>query len=92
MTPWVRPIRSGQPFIRRSLEIALATGDLTWVAYSHRALISSRLFCGDPLQDVCKDAEQGVAFAEASGFELLGRKLGSAKKFGAQPDGARQGE
>jgi PAS domain S-box-containing protein len=67
-TPWVLPIRSGEPFIRRALEIALATGDLTWVTYSHRALVLSRYFCGDPLQEVCKDAEQAIAFAEASGL------------------------
>jgi predicted ATPase/signal transduction histidine kinase len=81
VTPWVRPIRSGQPFILRSLEIALATGDLTWVAYSHHALVSSRLFSGDPLQEVCKDAEQAVALAEASGFRLLGAQLAAQRTF-----------
>jgi len=75
VTPWVRPIRSGQAFIRRALEIALATGDLTWVAYSHHALVSLRLFSGDPLQEVRNDAEQGVAFAEALGFKILGANM-----------------
>jgi PAS domain S-box-containing protein len=68
VTPWVLPIRSGEPFIRRALEIALATGDLTWVTYSHRALVLSRYFSGDPLREVCKEAEQAIAFAEASGL------------------------
>src|SRR5262249_6951291 len=58
VTPWVRPIRSGLPFMRRSLEIASATGDLTWVSYSHQTQVLTRLFCGDPLRDVCKDTEQ----------------------------------
>jgi predicted ATPase/signal transduction histidine kinase len=75
VTPWVRPIRSGLPFIRRGLEIALATGDLTWVTYAHHGLVALRLFSGDPLQEVCKEAEQGVAFAEASGFELFGADM-----------------
>jgi predicted ATPase/signal transduction histidine kinase len=79
--PWVRPIRSGQPFLRRSLEIALATGDMTWVTYSHHALVSSRLFGGGSLQEVCKDAEQGIAFAEASGFELIGSSLAVQRDF-----------
>jgi PAS domain S-box-containing protein len=79
VTPWVRPIRSGQPFIRRSLETALATGDLTWVTYSHHALVSSRLFSGDPLEEVCRDAEQGVAFAKAWGFELIGSQLAAQR-------------
>jgi PAS domain S-box-containing protein len=81
VTPWVRPIRSAQPFIHRSLEIASATGDLTWVTYSHHALVSSRLFSGDPLPEVCRDAEHGVAFAEASGFELLGSQLAAQRNF-----------
>jgi hypothetical protein len=71
VTPWVRAIRSGLPFIRRALETGLATGDVTWVTYANSALASVRLFCGDPLREVCKDTEQGLAFAEASGFELL---------------------
>ena len=79
VTPWVRPIRSGQPFLRRSLEIASATGDLTWVTYSHHALVSLRLFSGDPLQEICKDAQQGVEFAMASGFELFSAQLAAQR-------------
>ena len=75
VTPWIRPIRSGQSFSRRALEIALATGDLTWAAYSHHALISLRLFSGDPLQEVCNDAEQGLAFAEALDFKIIHANL-----------------
>jgi predicted ATPase/signal transduction histidine kinase/GAF domain-containing protein len=69
VTPWARPIRSGQSFMSRALKIALATGDLAWVTYTHRSLLSARLFCGHPLQEVRKDAEHGMAFAEVSGFE-----------------------
>jgi PAS domain S-box-containing protein len=79
--PWVRPIRSAQQFLRRSLKIALATGDLTWVAYSHHALISSRLFSGDPLQDICQDADAGIAFANASGFELFSAQLAAQRNL-----------
>jgi hypothetical protein len=79
VTPWVRPIRSGQTFVRRALEIALATGDLTWAAYSHHALVSLRLFSGEPLQEVCKDAEQGLAFTKALGFDLLGSNLAAQR-------------
>ncbi|WP_035664315.1 AAA family ATPase [Bradyrhizobium sp. Ec3.3] len=81
VTPWVRPIRSGLPFIRRSLETGLATGDLSWVGYSHAAHVSARLFCGDPLRDVCKDIEQGLAFARAWGFELIRALLSVYRTF-----------
>jgi len=81
VTPWVLPIRSGQPYIRRSLEVAQANGDWTWASYCHHALLSLRLFSGDSLRDVCKDAEEGLAFAEASGFELLVAHMTAQKDF-----------
>ncbi|SDS53730.1 AAA family ATPase [Bradyrhizobium canariense] len=76
VTPWIRPIRSGQPFMHRSLEVSLAAGDLAFAAYSHRGLVSVRLFCGDPLQEVCRDAERGLTFfSQNSGFDLLAEFL-----------------
>src|SRR5262249_49921180 len=79
--PWVRPIRSGLQFIRGALDTALATGDLTWVTYSHFALVSIRLFCGDPLREICKDTEHGLAFAEGSYFELLAAVFSVHRNF-----------
>jgi PAS domain S-box-containing protein len=70
VTPWIRPIRSGQPFMQRGLKMCLAAGDLAFAAYSHRGLVSVGLFCGDPLREVCRDAEQALAFAETSGIRL----------------------
>jgi PAS domain S-box-containing protein len=70
VTPWIRPIRSGQPFMQRGLKMSLAAGDLAFAAYSHRGLVSVGLFCGDPLREVCRDAEQALAFAEGSGIRL----------------------
>jgi PAS domain S-box-containing protein len=70
VTPWIRPIRSGQPFMQRGLKMSLAAGDLAFAAYSHRGLVSVGLFCGDPLREVCRDAEQALAFAENSGIRL----------------------
>jgi PAS domain S-box-containing protein len=70
VTPWVRPIRSGRPFIQRGLAISLAVGDLAFAAYSYRGLLSMGLFCGEPLADLCLHAEQALAFADASGLRL----------------------
>jgi predicted ATPase/signal transduction histidine kinase len=81
VTPWVLPIRSGQPLLRRALEIASATGDLTWVGYAHHAMIASRLFCGDPLQEICKDVEGRAAFSEAAGFRLISEFLEIQRQF-----------
>jgi PAS domain S-box-containing protein len=82
VTPWIRPIRSGQPLMQRALKVSLTSGDLAFAAYSHRGLVSVRLFCGDPLQDVCRDAEQGLAFfTQTSGFDLLAKFLTLQRNF-----------
>src|ERR1700743_3736419 len=64
--PWIRPVRSGQPFIQRGLTISLAIGDLAFAAYSHCGLMSLGLFCGDPLRELYGDAEQALAVANNS--------------------------
>jgi PAS domain S-box-containing protein len=66
VTPWIRPVRSGQPFIQRGLTISLAIGDLAFAAYSHRGLMSLGLFCGDPLRELYSDAEQALVVANNS--------------------------
>ena len=82
VTPWIRPIRSGQPFIQRSLQVSLAAGDLAFAGYSHRGLLSVRMFCGDPLPEICGDAEQGLAFfTQTSGFDLLAEFLTQQRNF-----------
>src|SRR6202000_3331972 len=68
VTPWIRPVRSGQPFMQRGLKMSLAGGDLAFVSSSHRGLVSVGLFCGDPLREVCRDGEEALAFAEGSGI------------------------
>jgi hypothetical protein len=88
--PWVRPIRSAVPFIRRALETALATGDLTWGAYSHHALVAARLFSGDPLQEVLREAEQGLAFCQALGFNIGAAHLGGHKSLALSLTGRNQ--
>ena len=70
VTPWVQSIRSGPPLVRRGRDIVFATGDLTWFSWLHWTLTSMRFFCGDPLADIWRDADQGVTFAEAARFEL----------------------
>jgi predicted ATPase/signal transduction histidine kinase/GAF domain-containing protein len=79
--PWVEPIRSTLPFVRRGRDTALATGDLGWVAYLDWSLTSIRLFCGEPLRDVWNDAESAVAFAKAAGFELPAANSAAQRDF-----------
>jgi len=79
VTPWIRPIRSGRPFIERGLSDSLAVGDLAFAAYSHRGLVAFGLFCGDPLRAVCGGAEQALAFAQTSSILLSAEFLGLQK-------------
>jgi PAS domain S-box-containing protein len=82
VTPWIRPIRSGQPFIQRGLKVSLAAGDLAFAGYSHRGLMSVRMFCGDPLPEIYSDAERGLAFfTQTSGFDLLAEFLTQQRNF-----------
>jgi signal transduction histidine kinase len=51
------------------------------VGYAHHAMISSRLFWGDPLQEICKDVEESAAFSEAAGFDLISEFLEIQRQF-----------
>lgn len=76
VTPWIQPIRDGRPAMQRALATATATGDLAFAAYTYRGLVSARLFCGDPLQEVRLDTEQAMVFTRESGFDLPAQALG----------------
>jgi PAS domain S-box-containing protein len=81
VAPWVRPIRSGLPFIQRGLAFCLAVGDLGFAAYAHRGLLSAYLFCGSQLRDVCLHAEQALASAQASGLWLSVQTLSVQRRL-----------
>ena len=59
--------------MQRGLKMSLAAGDLAFAAYSHRGLVSVGLFCGDPLREVCSDAEQALAFRRELGHSAICR-------------------
>jgi PAS domain S-box-containing protein len=68
--PWERHIRAGVPLLRRSLETALETGDQTYAAYAHCDLVSNRLTSADPLNEVQREAESALEFAQKARFGL----------------------
>jgi PAS domain S-box-containing protein len=71
VTPWTRDVRAGVPLIRRSLETALETGDQTYRAYGYSSLVSNFLASGAPLEDVQREAESGLKFAQKVHFGLV---------------------
>jgi predicted ATPase/signal transduction histidine kinase len=68
--PWEKPAREARPVLHRAFEIAQKTGDLGFAAFSRRAIVSDLLFCGEKLQDVRREAEDGLTFARRVKFGL----------------------
>jgi PAS domain S-box-containing protein len=68
--PWTKPFRTGRDLLRRAFEVASHNGDLTFSAYSCHALTTNLLAVGDPLPEVQREVEQGLAFAQKSRFRV----------------------
>jgi PAS domain S-box-containing protein len=68
--PWGRHIRAAAPLIRCTLETALQTGDQTYTAYAYCHLVSIRLASSDPLDEIQREAESALEFAQKTRFAL----------------------
>ena len=69
--PWTRHIRTGRDLVRRAFDAANKIGDLTFAAYSCNNLNTNLLAAGDPLDDVQREAENGLEFAQKARFGLV---------------------
>ena len=69
--PWTRHIRAGRDLLRRAFEVANKIGDLTYAAYCGVTLNANLLAAGDPLAEVQREAEHGLAFARRARFGLV---------------------
>ncbi len=69
--PWAKHAASGRELVRRAFDAAYRIGDLTFAAYSWDELITNLLAVGDPLAEVQKEAENGLAFAKRVRFGLV---------------------
>ncbi|MCP3713527.1 AAA family ATPase [Paraburkholderia sp. CNPSo 3274] len=90
---WTKHVRVSSEVLRRAFEAATRTGDLPSGAYTCCHVVSDRLFAGEPLIDVQREAEQGLAFSVKARFGLVVDNLttqlalirmlrGSTLKFG----------
>ena len=66
--PWTRHVRAGRDLVRRAFEAANKIGDLTFAAYCCTHLNTNLLAAGDPLDEVQREAERGLAFAQKMRF------------------------
>ncbi|HEX2460178.1 MAG TPA: hypothetical protein VHJ58_08500, partial [Vicinamibacterales bacterium] len=69
--PWTRHVRDGRDLLRRAFETANQVGDLTYAAYSCNMMITNLLAAGDPLVEVQREGEHGLAFAQKARFGLV---------------------
>jgi predicted ATPase len=95
--PWTRHARSGRDLLHRAFDVANKTGDLTYAVYSRAHLNSNMLMVGDPLDEVQREAEQGLALAQQMQFgiviDIIATQLalvqmlrGSTRRFGSFDD------
>jgi PAS domain S-box-containing protein len=68
--PWTRHILAGRDLVRRAFEAANKIGDLTCGSSSGNQLNTNLLIAGDPLAEVEREAEHGLAFAQKARFGL----------------------
>ena len=96
--PWAKHVRAGRDLLHRTFEVANKTGDLVFAVYSCLNLNTNLLAAGDPLEEVQRGAENGLDFAQKTGFgfviEHMTARLGfirtlrgSTPKFGSFDDG-----
>ena len=69
--PWTRHVRVGRDLVRRAFEAANKIGDLTYAACCGNELNTNFLVAGDPLAEVEREAEHGLAFAQKARFSLV---------------------
>ena len=69
--PWTRHVRAGRDLLLRAFEAANKSGDLVYAAYCCNQLNTNLLMAGDPLADVQREAEHGLAFAQRARFGLV---------------------
>jgi PAS domain S-box-containing protein len=67
---WTQPLATSRALLRRAFETAQEAGDLSYAAYSCIDLTANLFACGDPLDEVEREAENGLEFAQKVRFGL----------------------
>jgi PAS domain S-box-containing protein len=68
---WTQHVRMGRPRLQHAFEAANRIGDVIFAAYSRTCFITNLLASGDPLEEVQREAEEGLEFAERARFGLV---------------------
>jgi PAS domain S-box-containing protein len=68
---WTSHVRCCPELLRRAFDAANKNGDLACAAYCYTHLIVYLFVAGDPLSDVQREAERGLAFAQKAQFGFI---------------------
>ena len=69
--PLTRQVRASHGMLRRAFEVAIKTGDLTCAGFCCFQLNAQLLADGEPLAEIQREAEHGLAFAREIQFGLI---------------------
>jgi PAS domain S-box-containing protein len=96
--PWTNHVIAARDVLRRAFLSANESGDLTYAAYCAGHLNSNMLAASDPLVEVQREAEHGLAFAQKMRFDWIANNViatqlqlarmlrGLTRKFGSFDD------
>jgi len=68
--PWTKHLRAGDVMQNRGLEMAFETGDLIWALFGQHMIVNRLFAAGDPLGEMQRQAEDGVASSQRAHFTL----------------------
>lgn len=69
--PWTTSMQVGRAMILRGFDVAQATGDVPYAIYCSNVLIGHSLISGEPLENVCQEAQRCLSLVEKAGFGLF---------------------
>jgi PAS domain S-box-containing protein len=75
--PWAKHVGASRDLLHCAFEAANKIGDLCYAAPSRSVLITNLLMAGDPLPEVQREAEAGLAFTRKVRYELMAEAIAS---------------
>lgn len=85
VAPWMQHLKECQPLLRKVFDTAQETGDISYANYSRSILTTHLLAAGERLDEVQREAEQGLAFARRARFgfiiDIITAQLGLIRAF-----------
>jgi predicted ATPase/GAF domain-containing protein/tRNA A-37 threonylcarbamoyl transferase component Bud32 len=81
ITPWTRHLREGCVWNRRTFNAGKESGDLAHAAFGSSNMIANLLASGDPLEEVQREAEDGLEFTRKIRFDLFSDNIITALRL-----------